>query len=355
MQSRTLLQRIRLAPSRSFARLAGELPVSGAAWRRGRFRDGRTLVSPPLAEGDPRLQRLEAVLFLARESISSRALSQYADLADGTEARTLVRLLNRRYEQQGRPLRVEEVAGGFRLLTRPQFASWLRRLPHVPSEQRLSPPALETLAVIAYRQPVLRADIEAIRGVNCGEILRQLLERDLIRIGGRSQELGRPYLYTTTRRFLQLFGLRSIQELPRAELFRAGDPDGSPPTQAPEEEKPVTRSLLLPAEEIDAVLHDPLAATTLAGATRRGLVAMDDDDLDDDDDDLADDDDDDLDDDDDDDDDLDDDDDDLDDDFEDDEWEEVDDDDNDEWDDDDDDFDDDDEDEEEEEEDDDFE
>jgi segregation and condensation protein B len=166
------------------------------------------------------LRRLEAVLMLAREPLSSRKLSQFAGLADGTRARTLVRRLNTFYDEVGRAFRVEEVAGGFQLLTRPKFAPWLRRLGHVPPEIRLSSPAMETLAVVAYRQPVLRADIEAIRGVNCGEILRQLMERDLVRIGGRSEELGRPYLYTTTRRFLQVFGLRDAADLPRAELMR---------------------------------------------------------------------------------------------------------------------------------------
>ena len=88
-------------------------------------------------------------------------------------------------------------------------------------ELRLSPPALETLAIVAYRQPVLRAAVEAIRGVQCGEMLRQLMERDLVRIVGRSQELGRPYLFGTTKRFLQIFGLRHIDELPRAQQLRA--------------------------------------------------------------------------------------------------------------------------------------
>jgi segregation and condensation protein B len=91
----------------------------------------------------------------------------------------------------------------------------------VPAETRLSAPGLETLAVIAYRQPVNRADIEAIRGVNCGEILRQLMDRDLVRIAGRGQELGRPYLYATTKRFLELFGLNQIDDLPRASELRA--------------------------------------------------------------------------------------------------------------------------------------
>ncbi len=170
-----------------------------------------------LLAADTALSRLEAVLFLAREPLTTRKLSQYANLADGTQARTLIRRLNDQYDARGGAFRVEQVAGGYQLLTRRKFGSWLRRLEHVPGETRLSAPALETLAVIAYRQPVPRADIEAIRGVNCGEILRQLMERDLARIDGRSEELGRPYLYSTTKRFLQLFGLSRLEELPRAQ------------------------------------------------------------------------------------------------------------------------------------------
>lgn len=173
---------------------------------------------------DARLQRLEAVLMLAREPLNSRKLAQFANLADGTEARTLVRKLNEALDAAGRAFRVEEVASGYQLFTRPGFASWLRKLGHIPAEMRLSAPALETLAVIAYRQPVPRADIEAIRGVNCGEILRQLMERDLARIAGRSDELGRPFLYGTTRRFLQIFGLVDLDELPRADKLRGAIP-----------------------------------------------------------------------------------------------------------------------------------
>lgn len=177
-----------------------------------------------------RVQRLEAILFLAREPLSARRLSQYANLADGTEARTLIRRLNQRYDNEGRAFRVEEIAGGFQLLTRASFASWLRRLGHVPAEIRLSAPALETLAVIAYRQPVLRADIEAVRGVNCGEMLRQLMERDLVRICGRGDELGRPYQYGTTKKFLQTFGLVDLDQLPRADRLRKpeSNPESNP-------------------------------------------------------------------------------------------------------------------------------
>ena len=178
---------------------------------------------------EAKVHRLEAILFLAREPLSSRKLSQYANLADGTEARTLVHQLNSRLDDAGRAFRVREVAGGFQLTTRPKFAKWLRRLEHVPAHERLSAPSMETLAVVAFRQPVVRAEIEAIRGVSCGEILNQLMNRDLIRVGGRSDELGRPYLYNTTKRFLQVFGLRSLSDLPQVNLFGM-TPDNSPPT-----------------------------------------------------------------------------------------------------------------------------
>jgi segregation and condensation protein B len=201
---------------------------------------------------DAALVRLEAVLFLAREPITSRKLSQYANLADGTQARTLVRRLNEHYDGAGRSFRVEQVAGGYQLLSRRKFAPWLRRLAHVPAETRLSAPALETLAVIAYRQPVPRADIEAIRGVNCGEILRQLMERDLVRIGGRSDELGRPYLYSTTKRFLHVFGLVHLDDLPRREELRACPlPVAPSPTFA--ESKP---QVLAPEMEVETPAKD---------------------------------------------------------------------------------------------------
>jgi segregation and condensation protein B len=175
------------------------------------------------------LTALEAVLFLAREPLSTRKLAKLAKLADGTEARTLLIKLAGRYDHgggnhsggdqsgdhQGRALQLVEVAGGFQLLTRPQLAPWISRLHGDAQEVRLSAPALETLSVVAYQQPVVRAEIEAIRGVQCGEILRVLMERDLLRIVGRADELGRPFLYGTTKKFLQIFGLKRLDQLPK--------------------------------------------------------------------------------------------------------------------------------------------
>jgi segregation and condensation protein B len=167
-----------------------------------------------------RRSRLEAVLFLAREPLSLRKLAQLANLADATEARTLLGQLRERYDERGCAFQVTQVAGGYQLLSRREFASWLRPQAAQEREIRLSSPALETLAVVAYRQPVLRAEVEAIRGVACGEILRQLMDRELLRIVGRSEELGRPLRYGTTKRFLQVFGLCSLEELPWAHPLR---------------------------------------------------------------------------------------------------------------------------------------
>lgn len=219
----------RIARQSGGQQLGWPLPGRGkTGWQAALWRAARSAVAAeeaaaasPWVRSDA-MARLEAVLLLAGEPLGARKLSQLANLADGTEARTLIRRLNQCYDAAGTSFRAEEVAGGFQLLTRRRLAGWLRRLHQSPLETRLSSPALETLAVVAYRQPVLRADVEAIRGVQCGEMLRQLMERDLVRIAGRSGELGRPLLYGTTKRFLQVFGLRHLDELPRAETLRPG-------------------------------------------------------------------------------------------------------------------------------------
>ncbi len=163
-----------------------------------------------------RRRRLEAVLFMSRTPLPSRKLSQLAELEDGTQARTMIKDLNQHYDEIGRAFHVKQVAGGYQLRTRPQFADWIGRLEHTPRATRLSAPALETLTVVAYRQPIIKAEIEAVRGVSCGEMLRQLLEKNLIKIAGRSEKLGRPFLYATSKEFLAHFGLNSLADLPRA-------------------------------------------------------------------------------------------------------------------------------------------
>lgn len=168
-----------------------------------------------MTENQDDMARVEAVLFLAKDPIPSRKLATLAGVEDGARARALVRRLNERYRRVGSAFCAVEAAGGFQLRTAPEFAPWLLRLSEAPIETRPTGAAMETLAIVAYEQPILRAKIEAIRGVHCGDVLRQLLEQDLIKIVGRSEELGRPFLYGTTKRFLTTFGLTRIEDLPR--------------------------------------------------------------------------------------------------------------------------------------------
>lgn len=175
----------------------------------------------------PKLARVEAALFVADAPLSLRKLVQVAVLADVQEAQQLVEELNQQYDAAGTAFRVERVAAGLRLLTRPVFARWLDRIHHRQETLKLSPALLETLAIIAYRQPITRADIEAIRGVQSAEIVKQLMDRQLVRIAGEDDSLGRPYLYGTTRYFLEAFGLRSLADLPQPELRQGSEPDSA--------------------------------------------------------------------------------------------------------------------------------
>lgn len=195
----------------------------------------------PLAAGQhvrtEELARLEAALFLAREPLTTRRLAKLARLPDGTRARSLLRELRQLQDAAGSAMRVEPIAGGFQLLTRAAFGPWIRRLQDHPSGPRLSAAGLETLAIVAYRQPVTRAEIEAIRGVGSEEMLRQLLERDLVAIGGRAEELGRPNVYLTTRRFLEAFGLARLEELPAIESLSPAEDDPGGVDDDPDEQE----------------------------------------------------------------------------------------------------------------------
>lgn len=169
---------------------------------------------------DPALARVEAALFLAGEPLTARKLATAAALPSTADARRLVGMLRALYDADASAFQVEEIAGGYQLRTRPAYRPWLARAQRVGPEVRLTPAALETLAVVAYRQPVPRADVEAVRGVGCGELLTQLMERGLIKIVGRQESLGRPVLYGTTKAFLQTFGLGSLKDLPNYESRR---------------------------------------------------------------------------------------------------------------------------------------
>ena len=159
---------------------------------------------------------LEALLFASDSPLEAERIQEVLELP-AASARELVDALRHRLDEEGRALQLIEAGGGFRLVTRPEMAPWLVKLARNKTRSRLSRPALETLAIIAYRQPVARPEVDAVRGVNSEGVLDNLLDRRMVRIAGRKDLPGRPFLYETTRDFLVAFGLRDVSDLPKVE------------------------------------------------------------------------------------------------------------------------------------------
>ena len=178
---------------------------------------------------------VEALLFASETPVEADRIQEVLDLGSAGEARELVRVLSGRLDGQGRALQIIEVGGGYRLVTRPEVAPWLVKLARSRTRSRLSRSSLETLAIVAYRQPVSRPDIDAVRGVNSEAVLDNLLDRRMIRIAGRKDSPGRPFLYETTRDFLVAFGLRDLTDLPKVEgeLVIPERPDDATSSHAP--------------------------------------------------------------------------------------------------------------------------
>ena len=160
---------------------------------------------------------VEALLFASDVPVEADRIREVLDLSSADEARALVGGLRERYAARDSALEIVEAGGGYRMLTRPEVAPWLVRLARSRTRARLSRPALETLAIVAYRQPASRPDIDAIRGVNSEGVLDNLMEKRMVRIAGRKEAPGRPFLYETTREFLVAFGLRDLGDLPQVE------------------------------------------------------------------------------------------------------------------------------------------
>jgi segregation and condensation protein B len=167
-----------------------------------------------------RLARLEAALLISGTATPAKKLAQVARLIDVKEVIQLIQILNDSYDRTRSAFRIEQTAAGYLLMTRAALSPWLDRLHNRQAEMKLSAPMMETLTIIAYQQPVTRADVEAIRGVQSAEMIRQLMDRGLVRIGGEDDSLGRPFLYETTRPFLSMFGLRRLEDLPNYETLR---------------------------------------------------------------------------------------------------------------------------------------
>ena len=163
---------------------------------------------------------LEALLLGAHHPLTAGRLAELLGLPSTKPLRKAIKELNAQYESTGRSFRIDQVAGGFQILTLPEFGEQLKKLHQREADAKLTKAALETLAIIAYKQPILRANIESIRGVACGETIRSLMEKHLVKIAGRAEEPGRPILYGTTKRFLELFGLNSLKDLPQPESLK---------------------------------------------------------------------------------------------------------------------------------------
>ncbi|HEX7899169.1 MAG TPA: SMC-Scp complex subunit ScpB [Planctomycetota bacterium] len=161
-------------------------------------------------------QALEAVLFTSDDPLPLHKLKDVVD-AKPEEIKEALAALKADYDATGRAFALEEIAGGYQLLTRPQHADIIAKLKKAKADRKLSAAALETLAIIAYKQPIKRVDLEAIRGAASGELIRALMERNLVKIAGREEVPGSPLQYGTTKDFLDTFGLKALEDLPRPE------------------------------------------------------------------------------------------------------------------------------------------
>ena len=177
-------------------------------------------MSPSTAVDVEARAAIEAVVLAATEPVPPAVLAQLVELPTA-RVEELCDELAAEYAREGRGFQLARVAGGYRFQTHPDAHAYVERFVLEGQTARLSGPALETLAIVAYKQPITRAQLEAIRGVACGDVLRTLMERRLVTITGRAEELGRPMLYGTTRQFLEAFGLSGLKDLPSAAEFKA--------------------------------------------------------------------------------------------------------------------------------------
>jgi segregation and condensation protein B len=169
---------------------------------------------------EPELKSIvEALLFSSAEPLSLDRMKE-ASGGDPKSLEEAIGALSQEYASTGRAFTIDKIAGGYQLQSRPEYAPWLEKLHSSRSDGKLSPAALETLAIIAYKQPITRAEIESVRGVQVGPVMQTLVDKDLVRIRGRSEELGHPLLYGTTKRFLEVFALDSLKDLPSSEEFK---------------------------------------------------------------------------------------------------------------------------------------
>ncbi len=160
---------------------------------------------------------VEALLFVNERPITVDQIKRVLETVTPTEIKNAIEALNNEYRSRSGGITIQEIAGGYQMLSNPEYVTYIRNFYKTKHKEKLSKPALETLAIIAYKQPVTRADVEVIRGVNSDGVVAHLLEKELIKLGGRKEVPGRPFLYETTKQFLEYFGLKSLEVLPNLE------------------------------------------------------------------------------------------------------------------------------------------
>lgn len=233
--------------------------------------------APGPIEIEPR-RIVEAILLSTDAPITPAKIASILGVGTAGDARKHIEALNEQYEALGLSFRVEAIAGGYQILTLPAYNTWLTKLLRVRQESKLSPAGMETLAIVAYKQPCTRADVEAIRGVAAGDGLNRLREMNLVKIVGRAEDLGRPMLYGTTKRFLETFGLPSLEDLPQVEAFKTLVPtqsrneSDSPPAEV--DETPAPEAETLDTDTSDT--SDAAEAPSISDAEAPNLMLVDD-------------------------------------------------------------------------------
>lgn len=162
---------------------------------------------------------IESLLFVSEKPVALEEMRKVLEAVSASEIKEIVKVLQKDYEDRQSGINVVEIAGGFQMLTNPSYAGYVKDFYKTKHKEKLSKPALETLAIMAYKQPVTRLDVELVRGVNSDGVVAHLLEKELIKVVGRKDVPGKPFLYGTTKQFLEYFGLKSLEDLPKLEEF----------------------------------------------------------------------------------------------------------------------------------------
>lgn len=200
---------------------------------------------------------IETLLFITDKPLSAPKINQVAEIGDLALTRDIIKEIQTDYVNAGRAVQVLEIGGGFQMCTKPEYGRWVRKLYNEKMSARLSPAALETLAIIAYKQPVTRAEIEVIRGVDISGPLEKLLDKGLVKIAGKKEVAGRPLVYATTEQFLRVFGLNHLSELPDMKTFAAKGPKEIQSDLPFDQALPPYKENILPLEEGNIQVPEP--------------------------------------------------------------------------------------------------